>query len=100
MHGAYIRNSDESLVYKRLPRAATSGSCSAPIRLVEVIMRYVSSLVGGMAVVTLLGVSALGQELRTALKDLDVGSRWQYNDWEAAQAAANRSKKPILALFR
>ena len=44
--------------------------------------------------------SAFGQELRTTLKDLDVGTRWQYNDWEAARAAANRSKKPILALFR
>jgi hypothetical protein len=43
---------------------------------------------------------AAGQELKESLKDIDVGDRWSYNDWESAKAAASKSKKPILALFR
>ena len=42
----------------------------------------------------------VAQELRNTLEDLDVGQRWTYNDWDAAQRAAAKSKKPILALFR
>ena len=44
--------------------------------------------------------AALAQELRDTLKDIDVGERWSYNDWDSAKAAAAKSKKPILALFR
>lgn len=40
------------------------------------------------------------QQLKRTLEDLDVGDRWSYNDWESAKAAAQESKKPILALFR
>ena len=40
------------------------------------------------------------QDLRNSLQDLEVGERWTYNDWESAKAAAAKSKKPILALFR
>lgn len=39
-------------------------------------------------------------QLKQTLEDIDVGNRWFYNDWEAAKAAAQKSKKPILALFR
>lgn len=38
--------------------------------------------------------------LQHTLEDVDVGDRWYYNDWESAKAAAQVSKKPILALFR
>ena len=38
--------------------------------------------------------------LQQSLQDIGVGARWKYNDWESAKAAANRSQKPILALFR
>lgn len=44
--------------------------------------------------------SASAEELRDTLKDLEVGQRWAYNDWDSAQSAAAKSKKPILALFR
>ncbi len=44
--------------------------------------------------------AATAQELRDTLNDIDVGERWSYNDWESAKAAAAKSKKPILALFR
>lgn len=47
-----------------------------------------------------IGGAALGQELRETLHDIDVGERWSYNDWDSASAAAAKSKKPILALFR
>ena len=43
---------------------------------------------------------AQADELKQTLKDLDVGERWAYNDWESAKSAAAKSKKPILALFR
>jgi len=47
------------------------------------------------------GGSRIGaQELKDTLQDIDVGDRWTYNDWESAKAAAAKSKKPILALFR
>ena len=38
--------------------------------------------------------------IQKELDDLNVSDRWSYNDWDAAQAAAAKSKKPILALFR
>lgn len=38
--------------------------------------------------------------LKATLEDEKVGARWSYNDWDAAKAAAAKSKKPILALFR
>ena len=44
--------------------------------------------------------SCLAQELQSTLEDLGVGQRWAYNDWDAVQRAAVKSKKPILALFR
>ena len=47
-----------------------------------------------------LNAAAVAQELRDTLNDIDVGRRWSYNNWESAQAAAAKSKKPILALFR
>lgn len=40
------------------------------------------------------------QELKKTLEDTEVGDRWSYNDWDSAKAAAAKSKKPILALFR
>lgn len=46
------------------------------------------------------GLPANGQSLQESLDDLEVGDRWEYNEWEAAQAAAAESGKPILALFR
>ena len=52
----------------------------------------------GFCCVATFRVSA--QELRDSLQDIDVGDRWTYNDWESAKAAAAKSKKPILALFR
>ena len=44
--------------------------------------------------------NCFGQSLQKTLEDFDVGDRWEYNDWEAAKAAAAKSGKPILALFR
>ena len=45
-------------------------------------------------------VNCFGQSLQETLDDIDVGDRWEYNDWDAAKAAAAKSGKPILALFR
>ena len=53
-------------------------------------------IVGHFVAARDLGDSAL----RKSLEDLDVGSYWHYNDWEGAKAAAQRERKPILALFR
>ena len=44
--------------------------------------------------------AAMAQELHKTLKDIEVGERWSYDDWDSAKAAAAKSKKPILALFR
>lgn len=44
--------------------------------------------------------ATFADELKETLKDLEVGQRWTYNDWESARSAAAKSKKPILALFR
>jgi len=38
--------------------------------------------------------------LRLELSDEEVGSRWIYDDWEAARAQAARQKKPLFVLFR
>lgn len=63
-------------------------------------------LKSGMSWIVALGAwgfitsASTAQELRDKLKDIDVGERWSYNDWESAKAAAAKSKKPILALFR
>lgn len=57
-----------------------------------------------MAVFMGMAVSASAQEakfaLQQSLEDTNVGDRWTYNDWDSAKAAASKSKKPILALFR
>ena len=57
-----------------------------------------------MAVTMTMLVSASAQEakfaLQQSLEDTNVGDRWSYNDWDSAKAAAAKSKKPILALFR
>ena len=51
--------------------------------------------------VGLLSVTAHGQlQIKKDLEDNAVGDRWSYNDWDSAKAAAAKSKKPILALFR
>ena len=39
-------------------------------------------------------------DLRSALGDDAPGSRWIYDDWNAAQQAAEKSGRPIFALFR
>ena len=57
-----------------------------------------TALTVGFCCVAAFSVSA--QELRDSLQDIEVGDRWTYNDWESAKAAAAKSKKPILALFR
>lgn len=49
---------------------------------------------------SLLVAPAGAQTLQESLDDLEVASRWAYNDWESARAAASISHKPIMALFR
>ena len=55
---------------------------------------------GGIGLWIILSGFAVADELQDTLKDLEVGQRWTYNDWDSAQNAAAKSKKPILALFR
>ncbi len=38
--------------------------------------------------------------IREVLGDGEPGSRWFYDDWDAAKGAATREGKPIFALFR
>ena len=59
----------------------------------KVVVCFVVTLLSSVAAVS-------AQSLQETLEDTLVGERWQYNDWEAAKAAAAKSKKPILALFR
>jgi len=55
-----------------------------------------------VAIVAWFAITSVGfsQELKKTLQDFAVGERWSYNDWDSAKAAAAKSKKPILALFR
>ena len=59
-------------------------------------LRCVAAIVAWFVVVSV----SSSQELKQTLQDLAVGDRWLYNDWDSAKAAAAKSKKPILALFR
>jgi hypothetical protein len=65
-------------------------------------MKFKHTMTLLLPVCVLLGLTTFwaGQERKESLKDIDVGDRWSYNDWESAKAAASKSKKPILALFR
>ena len=56
-----------------------------------------ANLLGGVIAAS---AHAQSHKLQTTLEDVDVGLRWSYNDWDSAKAAAAKSKKPILALFR
>jgi hypothetical protein len=61
------------------------------------------SVAGGIAAIVLwstIASTALAQDLKDTLNDIDVGARWSYDDWDSVKAAAAKSKKPILALFR
>ena len=62
--------------------------------------QWVISLTLPCLLIACLARESHSQSLQEALEDLDVGDRWQYNDWDAAKAAAAKSRKPILALFR
>ena len=54
-----------------------------------------------LLLIGLLSLPARGQlQIKKDLEDHAVGDRWTYNDWDSAKAAAAKSKKPILALFR
>lgn len=57
---------------------------------------YFTAIVAWLAVTTM----CVSQELKETLQDTGVGDRWTYNDWDSAKAAAAKTKKPILALFR
>ncbi|MCA9215846.1 MAG: hypothetical protein KDB27_22425 [Planctomycetales bacterium] len=65
-------------------------------------MRYKSfaKLVIAMCFWGVIARLSFSQSLQQTLNDIDVGDRWSYNDWDSAKAAAAKSKKPILALFR
>jgi hypothetical protein len=52
------------------------------------------------AILGVISAGSYGQSLQDVLEDVEVGDHWDYNDWEAASAAAKRSGKPVLALFR
>ncbi len=41
-----------------------------------------------------------GGDLRTLLKDVELGQSWVYDDVDAAFARAKATGKPVLALFR
>ena len=43
-----------------------------------------------IAVLGVVSASSYGQPLQDALEDLEVGDRWEYNDWEAASAGGQR----------
>lgn len=38
--------------------------------------------------------------LRESLRDLEVGDRWVYSDWDAARERAKAAKKPLFVVFR
>jgi hypothetical protein len=40
------------------------------------------------------------EDLRKALNDLDAGASWIYDDLESAFAAARKTAKPLLVVFR
>ena len=66
-------------------------------------MRLTGYLLCALTTMTLVGLDArscFAQSLQESLDDLEVGDRWEYDEWESAQAAAVASGKPILALFR
>ena len=66
------------------------------------IVRFLSLALLPTVLLGMCGLSAHAQphKLQSTLEDVDVGLRWSYNDWDSAKAAAAKSKKPILALFR
>lgn len=41
-----------------------------------------------------------GESLRVALKDIECGQGWIYNDLDAGFAEAKKSGKPLLVVFR
>ena len=58
-------------------------------------------IAGGALLVGLAAAQELSkQELQKKLKDTDVHASWIYDDMPAAIAAASKSGKPLLAVFR
>jgi len=56
-----------------------------------------------LAAVTALALTAAAQDktaLKTALKDTEIQGDWIYDDLHAGYAAAKKSGKPMLVVFR
>jgi hypothetical protein len=58
------------------------------------------NLVLAAACLAILGAAQDKEKLRTALKDTEVKGDWIYDDLDAGYAAAKKSGKPMMIVFR
>ena len=58
------------------------------------------AIAGAVACLAFLATAQDKEKLRTALKDTEVKGDWIYDDLDAGTAAAKKSGKPMMIVFR